>query len=88
MNIKKSFVSKQQKLYDYFGEHPVKKEDEFVECNLDELEPMVEVKVEPFDNDSDEEHKLEDRLHSYGIYFCNSIKINIIDNDNNFRTNE
>lgn len=74
--MKKSFVSKQQKLYDYYGEHPVKKEDEFVECNLDELEPMVEVKLEPFENGSEDEHRLEDRLHSFGKYIlCNySIK--------------
>ena len=68
INVKRSFVSKQQKLYDFFGEHPVKKEDGFVECDLDdELEPMVEVKIESFENESEEELIMKDRFHSYGI---------------------
>lgn len=41
-----------------------------MECNLDELEPMVEVKLEPFENGFEDEHRLEDRLHSFGNTFC------------------
>lgn len=63
INLKNSFVSKQEKLYGYFG--PVKKEEEFVEAILDEFEPMVEVKTESFEHVFEDEHKLEDdRLHS------------------------